>query len=109
MKKKTKQTKNKQKKNTYHIKNQGNPKQQKQKPEHSNLICPITTTRKTKQKNTEIQNQEKERPTQENKGFESKCKKTLQTCRKIVFSETITSKLLKQDLIEDIKNTNVHN
>ena len=26
-------------------------------------------------KNTEIQNQQKERPTQENKGFESKCKK----------------------------------
>ena len=34
---------------------------------------------------------------------------TLQTCRKIVFFETITSKLLKQNLIEDIKNTNVHN
>ena len=35
--------------------------------------------------------------------------KALKTCRKIVFFETITSKLLKQNLIEDIKNTNVHN
>ena len=34
--------------------------------------------------------------------------KTLKTCRKIVFFEIITSKLLKQNLIEDIKNTNVH-
>ena len=35
--------------------------------------------------------------------------KTLKTYRKIVFFWNITSKLLKQNLIEDIKNTNVHN
>ena len=61
------------------------------------------------QKNTEIQNQQKERPTQENKGFESKCKKNKKNLQKNSVFWNITTKLLQQNLIEDIKNTNVHN
>ena len=61
------------------------------------------------QKSTEIQNQQKERPTQENKGFEGKCKKNKTKLQKNSVFWNITTKLLQQNLIEDIKNTNVHN
>ena len=56
-----------------------------------------------KKKNTEIQNQQKERSTQENKGFESKCKKTLKTCRKIVFFETSPVSFCNQTLLRTSK------
>ena len=76
LQKKTKEAKHKPKKTTHTTEKKTKETQynKKQKPEHNNLICETTTTTRTTT-NTEIQNQQKERPTQENKGFESKCKK----------------------------------
>ena len=84
-KNKTKKPKTNKRKNTYHIKKQGNPKQQEQKPEHSNLIFPTTTTRKTKQKTQKFKTNKRKGQHKKIRVLKANAKKTLKSCRKIVF------------------------
>ena len=112
-KKKTKETKNKPKKTRHitHKQTQETQNNKKQKPEHSNLICETTTTTTTREekKTQKFKNNKRKGQHKRIRVLKANAKRTLKTCRKIVSFWNITSELLKQNLIEDIKNTNVHN
>ena len=93
------------KKNTTHNTepNEGNPKQQKQKPEHSNLICPTTTTTTSKQKTKKNKTNKRKGQHKRQRLLKANAKNLKNLQKNCAFCQTSPVNFWKPNLIQDSK------